>query len=285
MGQLELLWEYQQSDVEVYNLNRLIKRSPNRLRLLKLRESLKEQQGMLKGIEDEVLAMVDRTDALKDAVSMMEDQLRQLQARIQENPASSSVDVQGYMEEVARITASLDEYEQEIRSIRRNAAERDKRQRDIKVRAIRCKQEFDELRVEYDAEYQEKSEELEKLTAIAKSKREGIEPKYYDSIVNKTPLSAKTNRTVGNKAPSAYLTLLQQQAGIGEPRMDEILESHNVYPLAARLDEFYEFFRMREAELLRRIENAMGKPVVGVAAPQETFADDADDESNGAEPV
>ena len=98
MGQLELLWEYQQSDVEVYNLNRLIKRSPNRLRLLKLRESLKEQQGMLKGIEDEVLALVDRTDALKDAVSMMEDQLRQLQARIQENPASSSVDVQGYME-------------------------------------------------------------------------------------------------------------------------------------------------------------------------------------------
>ena len=180
MGQLELLWEYQQSDVEVYNLNRLIKRSPNRLRLLKLRESLKEQQGMLKGIEDEVLAMVDRTDALKVAVGMMEDQLRQLQARIQENPASSSVDVQGYMEEVARITASLDEYEQEIRSIRRNAAERDKRQRDIKVRAIRCKQEFDELRVEYDAEYQEKSEELEKLTAIAKSKREGIEPKYLE---------------------------------------------------------------------------------------------------------
>jgi hypothetical protein len=111
--------------------------------------------------------------------------------------------------------------------------------------------------------------------------RQGIESKHYDSIVNKTPLSAKTNRTVGNRAPSAYLTLLQQQAGIGEQRMDEILESHNIYPLAARLDEFHEFFRIREAELLRRIENAMGKPVVGVSPPQETFVEEAEDEPDG----
>ncbi len=115
--------------------------------------------------------------------------------------------------------------------------------------------------------------------------RQGIQPKHYDSIVNKTPLSAKTNRTVGNKAPSAYLNLLQQQAGIGETRMDEILESHNIYPLAARLDDFDEFFRLREAELLRRIEEAMGKPVVGVAAPQEAFADDTDEDENGNEPM
>jgi len=98
--------------------------------------------------------------------------------------------------------------------------------------------------------------------------------------VNKTPLSAKTNRTVGNKAPSQYLTLLQQQAGISESRMDEILESHVIYALAARLDDFDEFFRMREEELLRRIESAMGKPVVSTVQVQEIFAEEtADDES------
>ncbi len=113
--------------------------------------------------------------------------------------------------------------------------------------------------------------------------RRGLEPKYYDSIVNKTPLSAKTNRTIGNKAPSSYLSLLQQQAGMPEQRMDEILESHNVFPLAARLDDFDEFFRMREAELLRRIEKAMGKPVVGVVLSTEVFVEDIDDESNGSE--
>lgn len=109
--------------------------------------------------------------------------------------------------------------------------------------------------------------------------KQGIEPKRYDSIVNKTPLSAKTNRTVGNKAPSQYLALLQQQAGISETRMDEILESHVIYPLAVRLDDFDEFFRMREDVLLRRIESAMGKPIVGNMQGQESFADEvADDE-------
>lgn len=107
--------------------------------------------------------------------------------------------------------------------------------------------------------------------------KQGVEAKFYDSIVNKTPLSAKTNRTVGSKAPSVYLALLQQQAEINDSRMDEILESHNIFPLALRIDDFEEFFRMREAELLRRIETAMGKPVVGIASPQETFDQEAED--------
>lgn len=112
--------------------------------------------------------------------------------------------------------------------------------------------------------------------------RQGIEPKHYDSIVNKTALSAKTNRTVGNKAPGVYLPMLEQQAGIGEGRMDEILESHNIFPLALRCDDFHEFFRMREAELLRRIESAMGKPVVRVGTLQETFAEEVEDDVDGA---
>ncbi len=108
--------------------------------------------------------------------------------------------------------------------------------------------------------------------------KQGIEPKQYDSIVNKTPLSAKTNRTVGNKAPSQYLALLQQQAGISETRMDEILESHVIYPLAVRLDDFSEFFRLREEELLRRIESAMGKPVISASQGQEIYAEDSPDD-------
>jgi len=106
--------------------------------------------------------------------------------------------------------------------------------------------------------------------------KNGIESKRYDSIVNKTPLSAKTNRIVGNKAPSGYLAILQQQAGIDESRMDEILSSHMIFPLALRLDDFDEFFSLREAELLRRIENAMGKPVVGFSLTTDVFAEDED---------
>ena len=108
--------------------------------------------------------------------------------------------------------------------------------------------------------------------------KQGIDAKRYDSIVNKTPLSGKTNRTIGSKAPSIYLATLQQQASIDESRMDQILESHAIYPLALRIDDFDEFYRLRERELLGWIEQAIGKPVVGTFSPQEDYFDDTSPE-------
>ena len=54
---------------------------------------------------------------------------------------------------------------------------------------------------------------------------------------------------------------MESAASISEERMDEILRSHVIEPVALRLDEFDEFFKLRTEELLGRIENAMGKPI------------------------
>lgn len=92
--------------------------------------------------------------------------------------------------------------------------------------------------------------------------QQGVESRRYDSIVNKTPISAKTNRIVGGKAPSTYLQNVQQDAGISEKRMDEILGSHVVEPSNLRSDDFESFFSSRQQELLERIEKVIGKPVI-----------------------
>jgi hypothetical protein len=86
-----------------------------------------------------------------------------------------------------------------------------------------------------------------------------IEARRCDSIVNKTPLSAKTNRMIGGNSPSTYLSRIQKSAEISSERMDEILRSHVIEPLALRADNFDAFFRAREEALLDRIEKAMGK--------------------------
>ncbi len=202
MNQIELLWEYQQADIESDGLDRAIKRSPKRLKLLKLRESLQDQQKTLREIEDEVVAMVDRTDALKDAILLAEEQLKQLQARIQENPAHCSEDTRAFVMEAQHLLGSLDDYEQETKRIRKNAADRDRKQRDIKLRALKCKEEFDELRVEYEAEYKERSAELERLRAVAEEKLRGVEAAYiekYRSIKLRCapPMAKLTNGQCG----------------------------------------------------------------------------------------
>jgi predicted nucleic acid-binding Zn-ribbon protein len=178
MSQLDLLWDYQTADNEADMLALSIKQSPKRQKLLKLRDYIKDQQDGLRTIESEVMAMSDRMDALKDAISLADDQLKLLQKRIQEEQPSGSQQIGEFIAEANRLTATLTDYDQEIRHVRKSATDRDRRQRDAKLRAIKSKEEFDALRVEYDLEYKEKSQLLEQLRKKAEEKKQGIEPEY-----------------------------------------------------------------------------------------------------------
>jgi len=91
--------------------------------------------------------------------------------------------------------------------------------------------------------------------------KQGIPKTHYDSVVNKTPLSARTNRIISGRAPSQYLPILEQEANISNDRMDELLKSHAIEPEYLRRDDFYSFFEDRAEKLLKIIEKAMGKSV------------------------
>lgn len=88
-----------------------------------------------------------------------------------------------------------------------------------------------------------------------------IDRRRYNSIINKTPLDAKTNRIIGKFAPSVYLQRLQRSATVSPTKMDVLLRSHLIDPDAMRSDDFDAFFAARKLALLDRIEQAMGKPV------------------------
>ncbi len=86
-----------------------------------------------------------------------------------------------------------------------------------------------------------------------------IKPEFYNSIINKTVLSAQTNRQIGGKAPSKYLPAIEKRAGITPERMDEILQSHCIVSEYIRADFFWIFYKARAEALLDRIEAATGK--------------------------
>jgi hypothetical protein len=76
-------------------------------------------------------------------------------------------------------------------------------------------------------------------------KRQGIKPAVFDSIINKTPLSYKTNRVIGGVAPSEYLAKLEKGNEKSPPlmrdRLDEHLRSHLIDPHLLRTDSFDAF--------------------------------------------
>lgn len=89
----------------------------------------------------------------------------------------------------------------------------------------------------------------------------GVSLNIGDTIVNKTPIDARTNRKIGGKAPSAYLTTIETHDKIGEEALDALLRSHDIDPVALRQDDFPGFFTRRFERLIRQIEAAMGKRV------------------------
>jgi hypothetical protein len=97
-------------------------------------------------------------------------------------------------------------------------------------------------------------------------KTKGVEPEVYNSIINKTPLSARTNRIVGGVAPSTYLARLEKGGEkippIAPDRLGEILLSHEIDVELLKADAFDQFFDDRRGRLLGLIEAAMGKSAV-----------------------
>ena len=89
-------------------------------------------------------------------------------------------------------------------------------------------------------------------------KRKTISPGVYNSIINKTPLSARTNKMLGGDAPSVYLKRLVKEPGDDE-RLRKALATHQVNMEHLENDNFRDFFVERGESLLQLIGAAMGR--------------------------
>ena len=87
----------------------------------------------------------------------------------------------------------------------------------------------------------------------------GITPHDYNSIINKTAISARTNQQIGGQAPSEYLPRVEEEAEIDEGEMDKRLAAHLISADALRADDFLGFFEARKEALFRVIQKAMGE--------------------------
>jgi hypothetical protein len=113
-------------------------------------------------------------------------------------------------------------------------------------------------------------------------KQQGIKPEVYNSIINKTPLSARTNRIIGGVAPSAYLARLEKGGErippIETQRLESILRTHELDVGLMQANDFDAFFKDRRERLLKLIEKAMGKPAVrediAPPDPDDSFGED-----------
>lgn len=102
----------------------------------------------------------------------------------------------------------------------------------------------------------------------------------FDSIVNKTPLSARTNRIIGGVAPSEYLKAIelgtQDDQKVEPEALNDYLKSHLIDADALRADDYQIFMMRRQKELLMLIEGAMKKQAGSDGADDDAWGDQPD---------
>ena len=176
MEQIEMLWEFQQADMEADALENEIKRSPTRLALKKNRDFLMEQQAAVKQMEEEVAEMLDRVDVIKDAILMQQEQLKTLQTRMTDNPPENLEQARAFTHDVQKLVGDIQTYEQEMKRIQQDAVEHERLHKEIGVKYARVKSEYEKQRVEYEEEYKDQMKALEDKRHIAQEKGKAIDP-------------------------------------------------------------------------------------------------------------
>lgn len=110
--------------------------------------------------------------------------------------------------------------------------------------------------------YFSESIDIHHIFPVAWCEKNTIPRDDYNSIINKTPLSGRTNRIVSGDAPSKYLDRLKNNVGVSDEEFLDILKSHVVNPDYLYQDDFYAFFNDRKERILQKMEIAMGKVIV-----------------------
>jgi hypothetical protein len=104
--------------------------------------------------------------------------------------------------------------------------------------------------------------------------KQGISNLLWNSVINKTPICARTNRIIGGNAPSQYLSSLERNHDVNRDDLNGILTTHLIDVDAIRSDNFEVYFESRRQGLLDLIEKATGKPVSGRDDEPEELSDE-----------
>ena len=163
--QLDDLWNFMQVDMEADKFENQMRLSPNRQKLLKQRNFILEQQNNMKKLEADVAVMQDRLAAVEDEAERLSGVLSGMVEELEANPPATVEESDRRAEAAQRLADTLVRYEQELAKMRKDAEARDRQQKEIRVRAARTKQEYDQLKTVYDEEFKRDQQTLKTMRA------------------------------------------------------------------------------------------------------------------------
>lgn len=224
--QLELLWNFMQYDMEADRFESAMRNAPDRVKLLKQRDFLLELQNSVKRIESEIATMSDRLEAVRDEAKRLQGLLDTQLKAIEENPPETLEEIARQAAAVQRLEDSLQHYEQELSKMRKDSEQRDRQQKDIRLRYARTKAEYDALKKSYEVEFGRDKVKLAELKARAEKEAANVDAdlmaRYHEVKQHVTPPIAQLN---GNRCGCCNMSM--PAAVMNEVNSGKLVECDN----------------------------------------------------------
>lgn len=109
--------------------------------------------------------------------------------------------------------------------------------------------------------YEDESIDIHHIFPKKYCERQSYPKAKYNSILNKTPISSKTNRIIGSSSPSVYLKKITQK--VTKTNLKNFLQSHWIDYEDLQADKFDDFIAHRATCLLNAVEKVTGKKILG----------------------
>ena len=188
MSQLDSLWEYQQTDLELAQLTREMKSSPNYQKRSRLYKVLVEHTEKINGYEAAVKEKTDAIASLEEQLSAClhdyELELSELDS-MQNDDETTSQEVVESRRSIEKLNSRVISLTREISKLHTWCAEISEAISKTYADAGRAKRDYDALRTACDAEKDSYQPRIEKLTRELEEKKANVPPelmKRYERI-------------------------------------------------------------------------------------------------------
>ena len=112
------------------------------------------------------------------------------------------------------------------------------------------------------ASYIDEEADIHHIFPQAYCEKQGLPRNKWNSVINKSPIYATSNRSIGGHAPSIYIGTMANK-GLDQQKIREAIISHKVNYDYLAADDFDAYFIDRAKQMLDCIEKATGKSISG----------------------
>ena len=189
--QVKLLWDYQQIDLQAANVEKKLRLSPTRKKLLQARDYIVDSQNLMKKYEAESGELRIAHDAVKQRYEYFSEELASLAEYISDSDRSTSMqEVERMRKDINEIQINLTKQEKELQRILERLGSIESNVSKLYANVPKAKKDYTELKEVYDKEVAEVAKEAEPFKKQMAELEAQIQPKMMQRYNN-----IKKNRT------------------------------------------------------------------------------------------